>query len=88
MAGSLHPRERHDRQKRSDVEARRGGIEADIAGERTLGERFSDPVGSVVKHLAPFEFTIEIHGCLSHASDRYYIVRRPRERERRESITR
>ena len=39
----LQPRETHHRQQRSDVQARRGRIEADVRGHPLAGERVGEP---------------------------------------------
>ena len=38
VAEALQPRQRHDRQQRSDVQARRGRIETNVAGDALLRE--------------------------------------------------
>ena len=74
VAGALQARQRHHRQERSNVQARRGRIETDVARHRASPERIADPFGPVVQHLAPLEFAVEILGWVRHDSARYYTV--------------
>jgi hypothetical protein len=60
VAGPLQPRERHDRQKRPDVQTRGRGIEADVSGHRTGGEGLAQALGAVIDHLAPRQFFVQI----------------------------
>ena len=62
VAEPLQPDQRHDRQKRSDVEARRGRVEADIGGDLLAREQLARPLGRLVHHASPFEFAEQIVG--------------------------
>ena len=52
VAEPLQPRQRHDRQQRSDVQARRGGIEADVGGD-ALAFAASRAAPSVASYTMP-----------------------------------
>ena len=56
------------------VQARRRRIEPDVPGQRPGGEHLADAFGSVVKHLAPFEFRVEIHVGQRADARRNYTV--------------
>ena len=43
VAEALQPRQRHDRQQRADVQARRGRIEADVAVTRSFASASRTP---------------------------------------------
>jgi hypothetical protein len=49
----LHVRKRHHDEQRSDVQARRGGIETDIAHDPFAREHLADAFGGVIDEAAP-----------------------------------
>ena len=78
VAEPLQPRQPHHRQQRSDVQARRRRIEADVRRHRFLGEQIGEPFGGVGHHAAPGEFVVEIghdKTCVRCEAGRYYISR-------------
>ena len=53
VAESLQPRQPHHGEQRSDVQARRRRIEADVRGDALRREQLRQPLGGVVHHPAP-----------------------------------
>src|SRR5438132_5952402 len=65
MAKTLEPRQTHHRQKRSDVQAWRRRIEADVSGQLFLCENVAQIRRRFIEHSAPLKFVVEIHGFFS-----------------------
>ena len=55
MPMSLKTNKQHDDEQVSDVQARRGWIEADVSCYRAAVERFGDLVGVLVKQTTPLK---------------------------------
>jgi hypothetical protein len=62
VAGALQVHEPHDRDQVADVQARRRGVEAAVAGHPSAGERLGEGIGVLVQHAAPGELGEEIVG--------------------------
>src|SRR5581483_2130141 len=60
VAEPLHPREAHDGEQRSDVQARRRRIETDVAGDALLRERLRDAVRRLGDQPAPLQLVEKI----------------------------
>src|SRR5262245_60759075 len=60
MPAALQTREAHDGEQRSDVEARRGRIEADVRGDALLRERLRQSVGRLRDQTAPLQLVEKI----------------------------
>jgi hypothetical protein len=58
---AVQPRLRHDRQQRSDVQARRRWIEPDVGRHVALRQRLARALGGVIQHAAPLELFKQIH---------------------------
>jgi hypothetical protein len=55
MAAPLEVHERHHRHEMSDVEARRRGVESDVAGDRALCEGLSGLLRVLEEKVPPFK---------------------------------
>src|SRR5262245_26700453 len=68
MTLPLHVRERHHHEQRSDVQARRGGIEADIPYDPLACQDLAYALGGVIDETAPLQFVIEAHRAFTISS--------------------
>ena len=76
MAGLLQPSQHHDREQVADVEARRGGVEADIGGEGARGRLGIEALGvrNLVDESAFREDAQEIGLVGAHAASPLFIA--------------
>src|SRR6478752_1307285 len=61
MTGALQMRQRHHHEQIADMETGRGGIEPDVSGDRSCGQRVADSFGCVVHQSAPRQLAIDVH---------------------------
>ncbi len=64
VAVALHVRERHHDEQRPDVQARRRGIEPDVAGDPLARQDVANTFGGVVDKAAPLQLAIQVHQSL------------------------
>jgi len=76
MAGLLQPSQHHDREQVADMEARRGGVEADIGGEGARGRLGIEALGvrNLVDESAFREDAQEIGLVGAHAASPLFIA--------------
>jgi len=76
VAEALQARERHQWQQRPDVQARRGRVEADIAGHLLAREDVAHALGALVNHPPPLELAVHVsrHRLSSSASVRFHYT--------------
>ena len=77
VAVALHASERHDREQRADVQARRGGVESDVARDPFLAQNLGEIRGRVGHEAAPLEVFVEGHPC-GHRGRGWHTLLRPR----------